>query len=252
MSISASIITYNNERTIENCLKSLGWADEIIVVDSFSTDLTYEICKKYAHKIEQRKWPGFRDQYDYATSLAAHDWIIFVDADEVISPELADEVVKAASEGKYDGFLIYRQTYYLGRWIRHGGWNPDREIRLYKKGKGRWEGGLHATVRIEGKIGKLDEIIEHYNYRDISDQINTIDRYSRNAAEDMLQQGRKYSLIQLIFRPIFRFFRDFIIKKGYKDGLPGFIIAVATGFYVFIKYAKLWEASLYRDKKDIQ
>ncbi len=112
MSVSACIITFNNERTIEDCLKSLSWADEIIVVDSFSTDSTYKICKKYAHRIEQRKWPGFRDQYDYATSLATHDWIIFVDADEVIPTELAEEIKKETARDEYDGFLIYRQTYY--------------------------------------------------------------------------------------------------------------------------------------------
>lgn len=250
MTVSACIITFNNERTIENCLKGLNWAGEIIVVDSFSTDSTYEICKKYAHRSEQRKWPGFRDQYEYATSLARHDWIIFVDADEVIPTELAEEIKKETAQSQYDAYLIYRQTYYLGRWIQYGGWNPDREIRLYRKGKGRWEGGLHAAVRVDGHVGRLQNIIQHYNYKDISDQIQTIDRYSKNAAEDMFKEGKKHRITRLIFRPIFRFFRDFFIKRGYKDGLPGFVIAVATSFYVFIKYAKLWEVSNSLNKKD--
>lgn len=250
MALTASIITFNNERTIEQCLQSISWADEIIVVDSFSTDATYDICKKYAHRLEQKKWPGFRDQYDYATSLASHEWIIFVDADEVVPPELAEEIKRETGKSVYDAYLIYRQTYYLGRWIQYGGWNPDREIRLYRRGKGRWEGGLHATVKTDGNVGKLKNIIHHYNYKDISDQIQTIDRYSRNAAEDMLREGKRHSMVRLISRPFFRFFRDYFIKRGYKDGLPGFIIAVATGFYVFIKYAKLWEATHGQREKD--
>ncbi len=250
MAISACILTYNEEHIIEKCLRSLDWADEIIIVDSFSSDSTFDICKKYADRLEQRQWPGFRDQYDYATSLASHDWIIFIDADEIVPPELADEINKETVKNNYDGFLIYRQTYYLGRWIKHGGWNPDGKIRVYKKGKGEWEGGLHATVKVDGKVGKLKNIIHHYNYKDISDQIRTIDRYSANAADEMLKKGKSFGIHQLILRPLFRFFRDYFLKRGYKDGLPGFIIAVATGFYVFIKFAKLWELTHIENKRD--
>ncbi len=255
MGISACIITFNNERTIERCLKSLAWVDEIVVVDSFSTDSTYDTCKEYAHRLEQREWPGFRDQYSYATSLAENDWIIFVDADEDIPPPLSEEIVEAVSvraapplppdvpapSGAPDGFIIYRHSYYLGRWIRYGGWNPDREIRLYKKGKGSWTPGLHSTVAVEGEVGTLKNVIHHYNYKDLSDQLRTIDRYSEDAARDMKKAGKRCSVTDLVLRPVARFFRDYFIKRGFRDGRPGLIIALATSFYVFTKYAKLWE-----------
>lgn len=249
MGISASIITYNNERTIENTLKSLSWVSEIIIVDSFSTDNTPAICKKYTNTFSQRKWPGFKKQYEFSTSLAKNDWVFFVDADEVVSENLANEILNEISSDKYDGFLIYRHTFYLGRWIEHGGWNPDREIRVYRKSRGRWEGGLHATVKVNGNIKRLQNYIGHYNYKDVSDQIQTIDKYSTIAAKELLDAGRAPSVTQMIFRPFFRFLRDYFVKRGYKDGVPGLVVSICTSFYVFTKYAKLWELTHLTDKR---
>jgi len=241
--LSVYMITYNNERTVEKALKSVTWADEIIVLDSFSHDKTVEICRKFTNKVFQRKWPGHRDQYQYAADLTKNEWIMFVDADEEIPPELAEEIRRVLKEERkdVDGFHVYRRTYYLGRWIRYGGWYPDYEIRLYRRDKGRWEGGLHAKVVVNGKVGSLKNQYLHYNYRDISDQIQIIDKYSQIAAEDMLKSGEKFSLLRLLFHPPFRFIKEYLFKSGFRDGLPGFIIVVATMFYVFIKYAKLWE-----------
>ena len=241
--LSVYMITYNNEETVERALKSVTWADEIVIVDSFSNDRTLEIARKFTDKIYQRKWPGHRDQYQFAADLTTHDWIMFVDADEEVSPELAEEIQKELS-GKVegvDGFFVYRRTYYLGRWIRYGGWYPDGEIRLYRRNKGRWEGGLHAKVVVDGTVKSLKNQYLHYTYRNISDQIQTIDKYSRIAAEDMEGQGRTFSLFTLLFHPPFRFIKDYFFKLGYRDGLPGLVIAVSTTYYVFIKYAKLWE-----------
>ena len=153
--LSVYMITYNNERTVEKALQSVTWADEIVVVDSFSTDKTLEICRKFTDRVFQRTWPGFRDQYQYAADVTTHPWVMFVDADEEVSRELAKEIRKVVKENgdDVDGFIVYRQTYYLGRWIRHGGWYPDYEIRLYRRNKGRWEGGLHAKVVVGGKVG---------------------------------------------------------------------------------------------------
>lgn len=248
--ISVYVLTFNNRRTIERCLKSLEWADELVVVDSLSTDGTVEICRQYTEKVYQRPWPGHREQYQYAADLTTHQWIMFVDADEEVPPELVQEI-RDELDGRsppFDGYLIYRRTYYLGQWIRYGGWYPDCEIRLYRRDKGRWEGGLHAKVAVDGKVGVLKNQYLHYTYRDISDQIQTIDRYSKIAAEDMAQSGEKFSLFKLLFHPPFRFIKEYIFKLGFLDGLPGFIIIVSTMFYVFIKYAKLWE--LKREKKD--
>ncbi|MEW6377861.1 MAG: glycosyltransferase family 2 protein [Thermodesulfobacteriota bacterium] len=243
--VSVYVLTYNNRRTIERCLKSLAWAEELVIVDSFSTDETFDICKRYTDKAYQVAWKGHRDQYQYAAGLTTHNWIMFVDADEEVPPELAEEVRIALDGGsRFDGYIAYRRTYYLGRWIRFGGWYPDCEIRLYRKDRGRWEGGLHAKVVVDGKVGSLKNEYLHYTYRDISDQIQTIDKYSRIAAEDMDQRGEKFSLFKLLFHPLFRFIKEYLFKSGFRDGLPGLIIIVSTMFYVFIKYAKLWEISI--------
>lgn len=246
--ISVYVLTYNNIRTIERCLKSLSWAEELVIVDSFSTDGTFEICKQYTDKVYQVSFKGHREQYQYAADLTSCNWIMFVDADEEIPLELVEEI-KGELNGEgasFDGFFIYRRTYYLGRWIRYGGWYPDGEVRLYKRDKGRWEGGLHAKVVVEGRIKKLKNQYLHYTYEDISDQIKTIDRYSKIAAEDLQKSGQAFSLIKLLLHPPLRFVKEYLLKLGFIDGLPGLIIAVSTMYYVFIKYAKLWELTLMR------
>jgi glycosyltransferase involved in cell wall biosynthesis len=239
------MITFNNDSTVEKALKSVKtWADEIIVVDSFSTDSTPEIVKEYTDNFEQKKWPGFRDQYNYCVEKAKNDWVVFIDADEVIPPELAAEMLARpeSDKGKYDGYIAHRRTFYLGRWIQHGGWVPDYEIRLFRKGMGRFEGGLHANVKIKGMVGELkSSFYEHYNYRDITDQIVTINRYSETEATDKLAEGRRFRIVDLLLRPPFRFIKEYVFKKGFLDGMPGLVIAVSTMYYVFVKYAKLWE-----------
>ncbi len=244
--VSVYVLTFNNSRTIERCLRSLNWAAELIVVDSYSTDDTVEICRKYTDKTYRRKWTGHRDQYQYAADLTTNPWIMFVDADEEVPAELAGEIERTlkSGTGEIDGFFAYRKTYYLGRWIRYGGWYPDGEIRLYRRTKGRWEGGLHAKIAVDGKIGTLRGEYLHYTYRDISDQIQTIDRYSRIAAQDMMERGERFSLFKLLFHPPFRFIKEYLFKSGFRDGLPGLVIVVSTMFYVFIKHAKLWELRL--------
>jgi len=252
--ISTYMITYNNERTVERALASVKWADEIVVMDSFSTDRTVEICRGFTDKVFQRRWPGYREQYQYAADLTTRDWIMFVDADEEIPPELAEEIQRELDGGAtLDGYIIYRHTYYLGRWIRYGGWYPDCEIRLYRRDKGKWEGGLHAKVAGDGEVGPLRNQYLHYTYRDISDQIQTIDKYSQIAAEDLFRGGEEFSLLKLLFHPPFRFIKEYFLKSGFRDGLPGLIIAVSTMFYVFTKYAKLWELTrVTKEKGDWQ
>ncbi|NNK83990.1 MAG: glycosyltransferase family 2 protein [Desulfobacterales bacterium] len=250
INISVCMITFNNDRTVERALKSvLPWANEIIVVDSFSTDNTPDIINKYTENFERKPWPGFRIQYNYAISKAKNEWVIFIDADEEISPELSREIMQRVETdgGKFDGYVVHRRTFYLGRWIMHGGWVPDREVRLFKKSRGKFEGGLHAKVEVQGKVGTLENFYFHYNYKNIADHIDTINNYSKTAARDMFEEGRKFRFIDLIFRPPLRFFKEYLFKRGFMDGLPGFIIAVSTVYYVFVKYAKLWEL-----QKDLQ
>jgi glycosyltransferase involved in cell wall biosynthesis len=241
--ISVYCLTFNNERTIERCLKSLRWADELVIVDSGSTDNTLKICRRFSDQVYQRKWTNHQEQYQYAADLTVNHWVMFVDADEEVSPALAQEIQEElkANNGQWDGYIAHRRTYYLGRWIKYGGWYPDYEIRLYDRNKGRWEGGLHAKVIVDGRIKTLKNHYHHYTYRDISDQIQTIDTYSRTAAEDMLREGKRFSLTHMLFNPPLRFIKEYIVKKGFLDGIPGLVIIISTMFYVFIKHAKLWE-----------
>jgi hypothetical protein len=178
---------------------------------------------------------------------------MFVDADEEVSPEMAEEIRKQLEGGAegVDGYFVYRQTYYLGRWIRYGGWYPDGEIRLYRRERGRWEGGLHAKIAAGGKIAVLKNRYLHYNYRDISDQIQTIDKYSNIAAQDLADSGEQFSFLKMLFHPLFRFVKEYLLKSGFRDGLPGLVIIVSTMYYVFIKYAKLWDFNrVQKEKKD--
>jgi hypothetical protein len=166
-----------------------------------------------------------------------------------LAGEIQAELGRRAKD--LDGYFVYRRTYYLGRWIRYGGWYPDGEIRLYRRDRGRWEGGLHAKLMVEGKVGVLKNQYHHYTYQGISDQIQTIDKYSEIAAADLFERGEKFSLLKLLFHPPFRFVKEYLFKLGFRDGLPGLIIIISTMFYVFIKYAKLWELTTSkREKKD--
>ncbi len=249
--ISACMITFNNSRTVEKALQSVSsWVSELIVVDSFSTDGTFEIARRYATLCEQRQWPGFRDQYNYCISKAKNDWVLFLDADEEVSPELAEEIRQRFEQDAcaYDGYIAHRRNFYLGRWILHGGWVPDYEIRIFRKSKGAFEGALHANVKMKGKTGELKNYYYHYNYRDIADQIDTINRYSKTAAEDMMREGKRFSYIDLLLRPPIRFIKEYIFKRGLLDGTAGLVIAVSTMYYVFAKYAKLWELERGRGK----
>lgn len=249
--ISAYMITFNNERTVEKALQSLKWADEIIVVDSHSTDNTPAIVRGYADTFIQRDWPGFRNQYRYAAEQCKYEWAVFLDADEEIPPELATEIQASLSENnelpresQQSGYLIPRRTWYLDRWIRHGSWASDREIRLYNRNRGDWVGGLHAAIKVQGSVSTLQNPCLHYTYEDMSDHLNTVNRYSTTAAHDMREAGKHFSYFKAVTSPPWRFFRDYLLKQGFRDGFPGLVIAVVSMFYVFLKHAKLKEIEL--------
>lgn len=241
--ISACVMTFNNEDLVEDCLNNIKWADEIIVVDSLSTDKTVEICRKYTDKIYERKWPGFKDQSNYIMGLAKYEWILFVDVDERITPELYKEIESHLTNksNEWDGFYFPRRTFYMGRWINHGDWYPAYDLRLYKKDKGQWVKEPHATIQLDGKAKYLKNDMLHYTYRNLSHQLDTIDNYTNMSAVEMEKNGLMFILLQLIFRPFLRFIRGYFFKRGFLDGVPGFVSAITTSFYVFMKYAKLWE-----------
>ena len=222
-------------------------ADEIVVVvDARSRDATEEVARRMATRVEVRDYAGDRDQKAFAVGLAKHDWVLLLDPDERVPPALADAVRDAvagaaAGEGP-DAYRINRITRHLGRWIRHGDFYPDWTLRLFRRSRARWAGrDPHSRVEIDGDVGRLTPDLEHHSYRDLSDQIQRIDFFSGEAARALDEEGARASVSALALRPPARFFRAYVLKQGFRDGAPGFVIAAATAFHVFLKYAKLWE-----------
>ena len=226
------------------CLESLVWCDEIVVVDSFSTDRTVEICRRYIDRVIQREWKGYRDQKAYAHSQATQEWVLLVDADERVSPELRDEIAEALNNdgGGHSAFMIPRLVHYLGRWWWRGGWYPDFDIRLFRRDRAVWGGAEpHEKILVDGKVGRLKSPIHHFSYRDITDHLDRINRYTRIAAGELRSSGRRWRLADNLLRPLVRFLRFYLLKGGFREGFAGFFVAATAAFYVFLKYAKLKE-----------
>lgn len=243
--ISACITAGNEEAVIRRCLESVVWADEVVVVDSFSEDNTPSICREYTDRVYQHRWLGYIGQKNLIKDLASHPWILFIDADEEVSPELRDKIQEEFESGRskeVDGYQFPRLVWYLGRWIRHGDWYPDTKLRLFRRDKGKCAGQEpHDRIEVEGPVKTLKADLYHYTYNDISDQIHTVNRFSTITAKSHQSNGRRFKFIDLLFRPLFKFFRYYILKRGFLDGMPGLVVAVSTSFTVFVKYAKLWE-----------
>jgi glycosyltransferase involved in cell wall biosynthesis len=244
MEISAVIITYNEGPRLEGALKSLaGLASEIIVVDCFSTDNTVKIARKYTDRVFERAWTNFADQKNFANGTASHPWILSLDADERVSPELSAEIMELKkTESRCSGFSIPREVFYLGRWIRHSGWYPDRKLRLFRKDKARWEGEyVHEALVVEGQVGKLKGSIHHFTYQNIAEHLVRINKFSDLGAQKLYAQNKKCRWYHLLFLPFFRFLRAYIWKRGFLDGFAGLVISVLTGYGIFARYAKLKE-----------
>ena len=244
MKVSGVVVCFNEEANIERCLKSLLWTDEIVVVDSYSTDKTISICKRYTDRIYQRKWPGINKQKEYAVSLTRNEWVFVLDADEVVSEELSKEIMERLKydNERYDGYMVKRHTHYLGRWINHGGWYPDYKLRLFKKEKGYFAGeDPHDKIIVDGEVSKLKGEIYHFTYQDISHHIRTINNFSDVVSRSMWNHSEKFILSKMLIKPMIKFAETYIYKLGFLDGMPGLMIAVLSSYYVFLKYAKLWE-----------
>lgn len=241
--ISACVITFNEEGNIRDCLESLRWVDEVVVVDSGSTDRTVEIAREFGANVVHHPWPGYVAQKNFAIEATTGEWVLCVDADERCTPELRTAIEKVIeSPGHFVGFEVRRHVRYLGRWINHGGWYPDWKVRLVRHGRARWEGtDPHDKLTADGATGRLDADLIHFTYRSFSDQIRTIDRFSDVAATEWSKDGRRFSLIRALFHPPVKFLECYLWKRGFLDGWPGLVIAVASSFYVFAKYVKLWE-----------
>lgn len=244
--LSAVIISYNEERNIARCLDSIKEiADEIIVVDSFSTDKTVDICTSYGAKVTQNKFEGHIQQKNYSLEKASFPFVLSLDADEVLSDELKKSIVSVKSQWKYDGYEMNRLTNYCGAWIRHCSWYPDRKIRLFDIRKGRWTGvNPHDRYALNDSIapvGYLHGDILHYSYYSISGHVKQVDYFTEISARVLFEQGRKASFMRLLASPLLRFVRDYVIKRGFLDGYYGFIVCMISSHSVFLKYAKLRE-----------
>jgi glycosyltransferase involved in cell wall biosynthesis len=243
-SITACIICRNEEKNIGRCLESLKWVQEIVVVDSMSTDRTVEIAQAYTDRIFQREWPGYAAQKNFALSKAKTRWVLSLDADEAVSKALCEEIgSEVAGLEPLEGYRIPRRSFYQGRWINHSGYYPDRQLRLFMRQKGRWVGGrVHERMAVEGTVGDLKEDLLHYPYGGrISGQLKTVDSFTTLLAQDMYDQGKRFHLPLLFLRPLFKFLEVYVVKKGCMDGLPGLIIAVSDAYAMFVRYVKLRE-----------
>lgn len=248
--LSVTIITLNEEKKIRDALESVKWADEIVVIDSGSSDRTMEICREYTDKVFHNPWPGFVAQKNFATEKASHRWILSIDADERVTPELKEEIMALMKAPGASAYALPRKVFYLGRWIYNSGWYPDYKTRLFDRERCRWEGAqVHETVKAEGEVLRMKSDLIHYTFDDIEDHIKTMNSYTTLAAKEYTKK-RQISRTDLAFRPIFTFFKSYIVKKGFKDGMPGFIISAAAACHVFLKYAKTWELKNVKEKEE--
>jgi glycosyltransferase involved in cell wall biosynthesis len=241
--LSVVIITHNEAADVAAALQSAAWADERIVVDSHSTDATAEIARRLADRVEIRDWPGYAAQKNYAASIARHDWILSLDADERVTPDLAREIEGVlGGEPPHAGYRIPRVSWHLGRWIRSTDWYPDLQLRLYDRRAARWTGQyVHESVAAGGSVGRLRGELQHYPYRDIAEHLDTIDRYTTLAARQLHERGRRAGALRLATHPPLAFLRNYVARGGFRDGVPGLVISSLNAYYVFLKFAKLWE-----------
>jgi (heptosyl)LPS beta-1,4-glucosyltransferase len=242
MKISATVIVKNEENNIADCLESLDFVDEIVVVDSGSSDLTGEICQRYPNvRYYEREWEGFGRQKNMAANLAANDWILNVDADERVTSELRS-AINGADLGRYAGFRMARRNFFAGRWVRYCGWYPDYNVRLYSRKNARFrERAVHEAVECKGLVGLLPGDLLHYTYEGISDYLRRMDRYSSLAAVEIAGKGKVPGWLALVARPLFTFFKMYILKCGFLEGYLGFQLSILYACYTFVKYAKARE-----------
>jgi glycosyltransferase involved in cell wall biosynthesis len=248
--ISTIVITFNEAANIERCLASVrSFSDEIVVVDSFSTDATADIARGYTSHVFQHAWLGYSGQKKFALAQTAHPWVFWIDADEEVSAELQNEITAATFD--CDGYQLPRTTRYLDRWILHGTWYPEYVVRLFRKDKGAFtDAKVHERFALQGTIGRLHSPLRHYSYRDISHHVSKMNAFTTLAAGEMAGRGKHASGPDLWLRPLFHFVKGYVFKQGYRDGMAGLIVALLDCYYVFLKYAKLREMPASHDVKE--
>jgi glycosyltransferase involved in cell wall biosynthesis len=243
--VTAIVITLNEAANVAAALASLSFADEIVVVDSRSTDDTVAIARRHTDKVIVRPWPGYAAQKNFAAEQASHDWILSIDADERVSAPLGEEIrrlLDGPGGPTAAGYRMPRVTYHLGRWLRSTDWYPDYQLRLYDRRHASWVGRhVHESVRVDGPVGRLAGELLHCAYRDLSHHTQTMDRYTTLAARQMFEDGRRAGWWDLALHPPVAFLRNYVLRGGFRDGVPGLIVSAMNARYVGLKLAKLWE-----------
>jgi glycosyltransferase involved in cell wall biosynthesis len=240
MKITATIITLNEERNIARAIESLRCCDEILILDSGSTDRTLQLAENLGARVFEAGWRGYSGQKNWAAEQACNDWILSIDADEALSEALEAEIWNLKKSGpRYDGYTMPRLARYLGRWIMHSGWYPDRKIRLYDRTKGRWVGDfVHESVHIDGRVGQLDSNILHFTCESLSEHVKTMERYTTLAAQEIAARQIQVPLWRVVVDPQWTFLKSYVLQRGFLDGREGLTIAYMAAFYTFLKYAK--------------
>ena len=240
MKISATIITFNEERNIARVIESLRCCDEILILDSGSNDRTREIASKLDARVVEASWHGYAAQKNIAAKLASYDWILSLDADESLSEALEAEIWHIKKSGpKFDGYTVPRLAQYLGRWILHSGWYPDRKVRLFDRGKAEWVGEfVHESVRVRGTVGHLQSNLLHFTCDSLSEHVRTMDRYTTLAAQEIATRENAIPVARILFDPPWTFLQTYLLKLGFLDGVEGLAIAYMAAFYNFVKYWK--------------
>jgi len=242
--LAAVVIARNEQDNIRRCLSSLEFCGELVVVDAFSSDATVKIASEFTERIYERQWQGYGSQKNYGISKTTLPWVLSIDADEEVSEELKVELYQLMNGGvpSDQAYSIPRKTLHSGKWIRHGGWYPNRLVRLFQKDSGRWtEDEVHESWETEGSVGALQQHLNHYSFLDISDQVERNNDYSSLGARRLARSGQKFSVGSIILKPFSKFVETFLIKQGFRDGFLGFVISVSAAYSVFLKWAKLRE-----------
>ena len=254
--LSVTIVVWNEEERLRACLESVAWADEIVVIDGESTDKTVALAREFTDRVWVRAWPGFAAQKNFALDQAAGDWVLALDADERVTPELRARIARiladdAAGRPVADGYALPRRNIFWGVWVRHGGLYPDHQLRFFRREAGRFVAdAVHESVRVEGRVETLAEPLLHHSYRSLEDFVQRSNRYSTLAAGEWLRRGKRAGLADLIFRPLGRFLSMYIIQRGFLDGWRGFVLAGLYADYVFLRMAKAWEARVPPDERE--
>ncbi|GAB6137357.1 glycosyltransferase family 2 protein [Halanaerobaculum tunisiense] len=241
VSIGVLVLTYNEEENIADCLESVSWVDELVVVDSYSQDDTLELAREYTSDIYQREFDDFASQRNFGLDQLESDWVLVVDADERVTSELQQEVLDKLSNPQAKGYKIPRKNYFLGDWIKYCGWYPDHTLRLFKVADNRYSGLVHEGLQIEGRVEKLESPLIHYTYRNLEHYLAKINHYTTLDAQKKYQAGKKKGLLYILLRPVVEFIKKYILKKGFLLGTPGLILSILSAYYQFLKYIKLWE-----------